>query len=40
MLITRDFMYSYITPIIVFIAPLVLLTISKFKIGGAKNEKT
>lgn len=40
LLVTRDFMYSYITPLIVFIAPLVLLLLSKFKIGGAKNEKT
>ena len=39
LLITRDFMYSYITPIIVFIAPLVLLILSKFKTGGTKNEK-
>ena len=39
LLITRDFMYSYITPIIVFIAPLVLLILSKFKTSGAKNEK-
>lgn len=40
LLVTRDFMYSYITPLIVFIAPLVLLLLSKFKMGGAKNEKT
>lgn len=39
LLVTRDFMYSYITPIIVFIAPLILLLISKFKTGGAIDEK-
>jgi len=33
LLITRDFMYSYITPIIVFISPLALLLLSKLKMG-------
>ena len=40
LLITRDFMYSYITPFIVFISPLILLLLSKLKTGGAKNETT
>ena len=39
LLITRDFMYKYITPFIVFIAPLILLILSKLKMGGVKNEK-
>lgn len=39
LLITRDFMYSYITPIIVFVYPLVLLILSNLKMGGVKNEK-
>ncbi|MBO5142211.1 MAG: GerAB/ArcD/ProY family transporter [Clostridia bacterium] len=46
LLITRDFMYSYVTPIIVFIYPLVLLIIAKFKYNlnqkglMLQNEKT
>lgn len=40
LLITRDFMYEYITPFIVFISPLILLLASKLKTGGAKDEKS
>lgn len=38
--ITRDFMYSYITPIIVFVYPFFLLLASKLKMGGAKKCET
>lgn len=35
--ITRDFMYNYITPAIVFVYPFLLLIASKLKMGGAKK---
>lgn len=38
-LMTRDFMYTYVTPILVFFAPLILLFLSKLKMGGAKKWK-
>lgn len=38
--ITRDFMYNYVTPVVVFLYPFFLLLAAKLKMGGAKKCET
>ena len=40
LIITRDFLYEFISPVILFIYPFILLLLSKLKMGGDKHEKT
>lgn len=40
LILTREFMYTYITPLLVFLYPLVLLCLAKLKMGGVKHEAT
>ena len=37
LLITRDFLYEYISPFIVFIYPFILLLLSRLKLGRSKD---
>lgn len=39
LILTREFMYTFITPIIVFVYPLVILILSKMKIGNTNITK-